>query len=196
MIDIVFPKGNEAEFIKIAKRLGYEGLCFVYSSKDFKSGKIKLDLKIKYGGIVSENSIKELKNLRSKTDAVLVECKDKTRQVIEQNKNAIVFGFENDTQRDFIHQRRSGLNHIMCNLATKNNIKVGLSFNCLLNASDRKRNILIGRMMHNIKLCRKYKTKIVIGSFASKPYEMRPYNDLTAFFSTLGLHPSEAKGSL
>ena len=29
--DIVFPKNNEAEFISIAKKLGYSKLCFIYN---------------------------------------------------------------------------------------------------------------------------------------------------------------------
>lgn len=30
MLDIVFPKNNEEEFIDMAKKLGYLSLCFVY----------------------------------------------------------------------------------------------------------------------------------------------------------------------
>ena len=29
-VDVVFPNGNEKEFIELAPRLGYGGLCFVY----------------------------------------------------------------------------------------------------------------------------------------------------------------------
>ncbi len=189
MIDFVFPNKNEEEFVEMARKLGYNSLCFVYSLKDFNSKKKKYSgFNVKYGVLVDEKKIPKLKS----ADFVLVKCSDNTRNVIEKNKDIIVFGFEQDNKKDLIHQRRSGLNHIICNLAAKNNIKIGFSFGCLLNANNQQRNILLGRIVSNIKLCRKYKTKIVIGSFASNPYEMRAFNDLIALFSTLQLHPSEA----
>ncbi len=190
MIDFVFPQNNEKEFIEIAKKLGYGSLCLVYSLKSFKPKKIKSDLRIKYGVLVEEKNLRKF-NKPKEVDFVLVKCNDNTRRVIEKNKDLIVFGFDEDNKKDLIHQRRSGLNHIICNLAAKNNIKIGFSFSSLLNVNEKKRNILIGRIVSNIKLCRKYKTKIVIGSFTSKPYEMRALNDLVALFSTLKLHPSE-----
>ena len=33
MIDIVFPNGNEKEFISLAEKLGFKALCFVYPKK-------------------------------------------------------------------------------------------------------------------------------------------------------------------
>ncbi|TKJ17392.1 hypothetical protein CEE44_02555 [Candidatus Woesearchaeota archaeon B3_Woes] len=188
MIDFVFPDGNEKEFIEMAGKLGYNSLCFVYSLKDFNSKKKKYSgFDIKYGVLVDEKKVPKNKL----SDFVLVKCRENTRNVIEKNKDLIVFGFELDNKKDFIHQRRSGLNHIMCTLAAKNNIKIAFSFSSLLNADDRQRNVLLGRIESNIKLCRKYKTKVVVGSFASKPYEMRAFNDLLALFSTLKLTSSE-----
>ncbi len=191
MIDIVFPNGNEEEFIKIAKKIGYDSLCFAYPLKDFfQQKKKKYDFKITYSILADDKTINKLKKTN---DIVLVKSTENARNIIESNKNIIIFGLEQNNKKDFIHQKRSGLNHIMCSLATKNNIKIGLSFNSLLSASEQKRNILLGRMIDNIKLCRKYKTKVIIGSFAANPYEMRAYNDLISLFSTLSLHPSEAK---
>ena len=189
MIDIVFPQNNEQKFIDMAKKLGYDSLCFVYSLKDFNIKKIKSDLKIKYAILAPDKKSRK----PQKTKLVFFECKENIRKVIESNKDIIVFGFEQDDKKDFIHQRRSGLNHIICNLATKNNVKIGLSFSSLLKTNEKKRNLLIGRTNTNIKLCRKYKTKMIIGSFASDPFEMRSYKDLVAFFSTIGMHPSEIK---
>ena len=182
MRDIVFPNGNEAEFIKIASKLGYDSLCFVYDNKNFN--KIKTNFNVNYGLIVSERDIKKVKKM---CDVVFVKSGENARPLIEGNKDIVVFGFEEDNKRDFIHQRRSGLNHIMCKLAFKNNIKLGFNFNYLLNSDIKKRNIIMGRIAANIKLCKKYKVKMVFGSFASNPYEMRNYNDLKTFFLTLGL---------
>jgi len=193
MIDIVFPNKNEKEFIKIAEKLDYISLCFVYPIKKFKIQKneklkIKSKFKIKYGVLTNEKNINKAKTL---SNLIFIEAKENTRHIIERNKNIIIFDFEKNNKKDFIHQRRSGLNHIMCNLAVKNNVKVGISFNSLLNSTGQERNISIGRISSNVKLCRKFKTKIIVGSFASNPFEMRSKNDLKTFFSTIGLHPSE-----
>jgi len=71
---------------------------------------------------------------------------------------------------------------------------IGFSFSSVLN-SDKKSKIM-GRMMQNIRLCRKYKVKTYLGSFAHSPSELRARHDLKAFFICLGMHASEAKESL
>ena len=180
MIDIVFPSGNEEEFILVAKKLGYDSLCFVYDLKNFK--KKKYNFNIKYCLLVNE---KELNKAKKLTSLVFVKVKDNGRYLVESKKDLIIFGFEDDNKKDFIHQRRSGLNHIICKLAVKNKNKIGLSFNSLLNSDLVKREVLIGRVSANIKLCKKYKVEMVVGSFAKEPYEMRSYNDLKTFFSIL-----------
>jgi RNase P/RNase MRP subunit p30 len=56
--------------------------------------------------------------------------------------------------------------------------------------------MILGRIMQNIKLARKYKMKIKLASFARNPYELRDCNDLLSFGILVGLHPSEAKKAL
>lgn len=193
MIDIVFPNENEKEFLEIAKKLDYKSICFAYDLKEFKKYKIKSyksDIDIKYAIIADEKNIKKAKNL---ADSILVKANDNTRTILEQNKDIIIYRLENDFKKDFIHQRRSGVNHIMCKIAKKNNITFAFSFNEILNSDDNKRNIIIGRMASNIKLCRKYNVRIIVGSFAKGPYEMRSSNDMEAFFTAIGMHASEIK---
>ncbi len=190
MIDIVFPNGNEKAFIDMAEKLGYKSICLVYPFNKFNKKKIPSHIDINYGVLCTSNQIRAAKRY---SDIIFVKAGENARGVIESHKDIIVFDAEESQKRDFIHQRRSGLNHIMCNLATKNNIKIGLSFNSLLSANDKKRNILMGRISSNINLCRKYKTKVIIGSFASEPYEMRNYQDLLSTFKILGAHASEIK---
>ena len=66
MIEIVFPKNNEKEFIKIAKKLGYNSLFFIYPlNSPFKQ--IKYEIEIKYGVITSDKNLKLMKtNLKLK----------------------------------------------------------------------------------------------------------------------------------
>lgn len=105
-----------------------------------------------------------------------------------------MFGFELQEHKDFLHQRASGLNHVLCQIATKKNVHVAFSFNTILNTTGPERSKILGRMMQNIALCKKYKTPVRIGSFATQPYEMRSSNDLSALFAQLGLQ--EAKKAM
>ena len=62
-VDIVFPKDNEKKFIKIAKELGYNGLCFVYTISKFnkiKFEKLKKENFEIYSCILSEKPSKNL----------------------------------------------------------------------------------------------------------------------------------------
>lgn len=187
--DIVFPNKNEEQFIEIAKKLNYETIYFVYQGNFTKFKDLDVNVKI-----ASIGTLKNIKNIKKKVDLVLVRSSHRDREILEKFKNILIFDLEIVAPHDFIHHRASGLNQVMCKLAYKNDIMIGFSFNTILKSKDRPK--LIGRIIQNIKLCRKYKIKTVIGSFATNPYEMRSPHDLVAFFSELGMHPKEAKNSL
>jgi RNase P/RNase MRP subunit p30 len=189
MRDIVFPRDNEKEFIKMAEKLGYTKLVFVYDSqKNFFEGKTKI--KVENGLISSTSKVESAKN---KTDFVLVKSSDKNRSVIEQKRPTAIFDLETSPKFDAIHQRASGLNHVLTRLMVRNGVGVAFSFKTLLDASSFKRSILMGRVKQNIQLCRKEDVDMMIGSFASSPEEMRNPDDIIALYVTLGMHPSEAK---
>ncbi len=195
MIDIVFPKDNERDFIEMALRLGYKNLCFIYASaKDLENIKKFQEYKINlFSGLLSKPE--DVFRIRNKADLILVKSSDKDRFSLEKAKPDILFGLGNKG-RDTMHYRSSGLNQVMCRLAKENNVCIGFDFGSLIEATDIKRAVLIGRMKQNTRFCRKYKVKTVIASFADNPYKMRSPHDLVSFGITLGMHPSEAKKSL
>lgn len=121
--------------------------------------------------------------------------KNPDRKVFERNRDIVVYNLE-EQKRDYIHFRNSGLNQVLCKLAKKNNIAIAFNFNLVLNNEGIVKSQIIGRMMQNIKLCRKYKVNMIIGSFASKIKEMRSAHDLMSFGISIGMHPKEAKESL
>ena len=197
MIDIVIPKNNEKEFIEIAEKLGYKELVFLYSlnefqnKKEFEFKKIKINI-----GILADSSnIYKIKNkFKDKKIFIAIKSSDNDRDIIEKSRANLIFSFEVNGKKDFIHQRGSGLNHVMCKLAKENNLIIGFSFNSILNSSNKAQ--ILGRISQNIRLCRKYKVKIAIASFAEKPHEMRAPKDLICFFIVLGMTQKDAKDSL
>ncbi|MEM2915888.1 MAG: RNase P subunit p30 family protein [Candidatus Woesearchaeota archaeon] len=195
MIDIVFPEKNEKEFFAVAQKIGYTGLVLVYPSVDAarNAPKPPTGLKVRTALLADP---KRAHHLRSKGFMVFVKCSDQDRVVLERGSADVIFSAESTQPKDYTHQRGSGLNHVLCDLAKKNKVAIGFSFSDILASRDSQRVQLIGRMMQNIMLCRKYKVRMVIGSFAKDPWKMRSPHDLKSFFIVLGMHPEEAASAL
>src|SRR3989344_1950179 len=111
------------------------------------------------------------------------------RKILETKKNCTLIGIEKNKSKDFMKYRNSGLNQVLCKLAKKNNISIGISFNDILNSKNRID--LLGKIMFNIKLCRKYKVKIILCNSTKNEKEIRNEKDLRAFALTLGISPKE-----
>ncbi len=175
--DIIFPNNNEREFAQIAEKLGYEQLIFVYRNNIPKLNDVKTSINI----------------IQRKSTNFIVEGNDKLRYYLESTPVKIVYSLENRMQKDFIHQKASGLNHILCKIAQEKGKTIGFSFSQILNSNGIEQARIIGRIKQNIILCRKYKTKMFIGSFACHPFEMRAVNDLQDFFKVIGMTGMEVK---
>ena len=196
--DIAIPQNNEAEFAEIASKLGIKKLYFLYEPNNFDEQKINRKLE----------SIKEKFNLNfetgiivkntdpNKTNSKLTAAKssDKDRFLIESKKVRMIYGLEELGRKDYLHQRASGLNHIMCELARKNKVSIGFSYSSILN-NELNSPVIIGRMSQNIKLCRKYKVKTIIGSFASNPFSLRAPHDVSSLFKIFGMDERNVKNS-
>ncbi len=168
MIDIVFPKENEKEFIMIAEKLGHSGLIFVYDKpKDILQ--LQTGTKIK---------------LFSTTAKKIIQTRGDARPLFEKTKNAIIYGLENQ-EKDFTKLRNSGLNEVICEIAKKNNLTIGLSISSILD--PKRKSIILGRMMQNVMLCKKKKVQIIIASLTDNPWQMRSQIDLLALAKELGL---------
>src|SRR4030042_5983831 len=139
--DIVFPKNNEKKFIDVAGKLGVKSLCFVYDAKNkndideinTKIKKIQKTTKIKiFAGVTTD--INNIKKVRRLPDLTLIHASDKNQEIIEKAKPDIIFNLESPGRKDFIYSRNSGLNQVLCNLANKNNIMIGIGTSNMLNS--------------------------------------------------------------
>jgi RNase P/RNase MRP subunit p30 len=181
MIDIVIPsKNNETSFINRARKLGYSGVCFLYeenniSDKHIKKLKDKTDFKILVGVVVENNPDKFRKYdlLISKSNNV---------SVIRKKVNLLL---DIEEEKDAMHQRRSGLNHVLCRLMKEKKVGYGINFHTILNSDSR--GDVLGRIIQNVKLCNKYKVDILFGSFARNTDEMRAPEDFKSLMRLLGV---------
>jgi RNase P/RNase MRP subunit p30 len=195
MIDVVFPKGNEADFISMAERLGLSGLCFVYPKPtDISSFQKSTKLKLFSGVLCSPNDVRKFRQHLTFVSAP--DDQQDIRHILESCRPSVLFGLEFSRRRDFMHHRASGLNHILAALARDKDVSIGFNFSALLSASPRDRAVFMGRMMQNISFARKFRFKLVAATFARSPWHLRSEHDLASFFVTLGMTASEAKKAL
>jgi RNase P/RNase MRP subunit p30 len=182
MIDIVFPKDNEKDFIKMAERLGLEGLVFVYyAPKDISPFKKDTKLNLSSGMLCKPDDVRKYKG-KFLTLVEAPEDQEKIRHIIEQVRPDILFNLEFARRKDFMHHRASGLNHVLAQLAADNDVAIGFNFSALLSLSQRERAICIGRMSQNMMFARKFGFLIVVASFSSVCWMMRGEVDLKSLF--------------
>lgn len=175
-MDFCIPNNNEEDFIELAEKLNIEQLIFVYKNKEsvkkIKSFKTALLVKPK-----------EVVKFRKFADYIIVKSSDDDRFALEKSKPDFMFGFEFLAKKDFMHQRASGLNEVFCKLAKKNKITLLFPFSDFL--ACKKKSLILGRLMQNKKLCKKYGVELRIVSFAKHPYQLRNVRDLNSFFKIL-----------
>ena len=118
----------------------------------------------------------------------------KNRKAVENKNVDILMNPEKTRTTDFMHYRDSGLNQVLCKLAYQNKVAIGFNFNNVLKSKNRS--LILGKMMQNVRLCRKYKVAMVICSGANNEWELRPQEDLKCFGISIGMTPLEAKKAL
>lgn len=119
---------------------------------------------------------------------------EKNMAAVKNRKTDILINAENIHGNDKTHYRNSGMNHQICELARENRVAIGFSFNNILNSENKSRTF--GRMRQNVRLCRKYKIRMMIGSFAENKFGMRHAKDLMAFGRVLGMTGPEVKKAM
>lgn len=198
--DIVFPKNNESDLLGIADKIGIKKLYFAYDFNEFFNQNIQKKLDNLENKKISFESVfltshKNIGKAAKQSKSLVAKSSDKDRLMIESKKIKVIFGFEEQQRKDYIHQRASGLNHILCELARKSNTAIGFSYGSIINTNREQAAIIMGRMKQNIQLCQKYKVKTIIASFSQNPFELRAYHDLASIFRLMGMNDAAIKNS-
>lgn len=185
-VDVCIPNGNEKEFVQIAERLETKGLLFLYDKEE--KGKILSELqkqtkvKLYAGLLISKNT--------SKPGITFAKAE---QQNIENKNLKFLYDFEEQEEKDSFHYRRSGANQVLCELMKeKEKIFVFDMEKIILNSREREK--LLGRMIQNLMLVKKYKLQSIICSFASKPENLRAEKEYSSLIRAFG-YEEEAKKS-
>ncbi len=119
---------------------------------------------------------------------------DDNRKVASDKNVDILVSPEIASRGSNLVSRDSGLNEAICKLASKNQVAVGFSLSRILDSKNRINQI--ANVMQNIMLCRKYKVRMVMASFADDKYGMRHARDMKNFCIVLGMSEEEASEAL
>jgi RNase P/RNase MRP subunit p30 len=172
MQEFVIVNENEKELISRALELGWDSIVLLYKySKDLVLPKISSDF-VKVGVFLD----KEILNKDFSGFEFVVALGTRFSKLPKGVTHVIFNEFEDE--KDFIHQRRSGLNHVFLK-DYKGKILIGY------NIHPNRQTAVIGRMMQNVKLCKKFKVEISLCSLTSGSINLRHVGDVNAFMRVL-----------
>ena len=168
---IIAPPSKELE--EKSKELGFSKTVFLDSKFIVLEGTNKKEM------------LSAIQRAKGKKQVAVYQAKEEEtlRFVVEKTAVDIVLGVEQIHPKDSVHYVRSGLDQVLCSLAAKRGVAFGFSFAQVLHSSHRP--YLLARMMANIRLCKKYKVRMVFSTFASELWELRSAADLQALWRVL-----------
>jgi RNase P/RNase MRP subunit p30 len=181
MVDFLVPKGNEDDLLKTARSFGQEDVVMLYSLKDFSNLRNNSASDNYKKGILfkDEASLKLVRKALSMSDYVVVRESEQMRSIMEACPGIYLYGLEFNARSDFVHFRNSGINHILLDIAKKNNISFLFNFSDFLDLDNKKKAIVLGRLKQNLLMFQKYKVNFAFASFASE--QSRIKKDLSVF---------------
>lgn len=138
----------------------------------------------------ARRQIQKLKREKPKAKIiVLAQTSEFNRKILENKDIDILLSPELHDRKDKLKQRDSGLNEVLCKIAKKNNIKIGINMGEIKKKKDKERAILLARIMQNIMLCKKAGTGLVlVGKYDKK--------DGFSLLISLGASTSQAKKAI
>ncbi len=195
-------KSSVEDFAKRAKILGFKGIGFATYYKDRKrvdqlekrvvevSKKTGVDIFIGLEATTLEE-LKKLINIRRDYNILLVRGTN-----LDLNRKAVQTKEVDILTHPEYNRRDSGLNHTMTKLAAKNQVAIEINFREILLSSKNTRSHVMHHIQENVKLCKKYKTPIIISSGAVSHWQLKDPKVLMSMGCLLGLELNEAKDAL
>ena len=153
-------------------------------------------------GYLIESSEKEARRI--------VECLKKTnikigvvgnddafnRRVVETLKIDYLVSPELGTERDSLKQRDSGINHVVAKLAAAKGVVVVVDFGDVAGLSGKEKALRLGKIIQNVKVCRRAGCGLKIGSFGLKKGEVIGEKERVAFGLGLGMSSVQTRDAV
>lgn len=190
--DIVFPSGNEEEFARFAVRLGYRSIIFAYTSLGAASSAhlpqishLQTGRALFISSSQQDDAVNVIQRAQREHISTILHAQDHlfNRFFFEKTPITALTACEHIRKKDHLHFRSGGIDQILARLAAQHN-KVFLT--SILDLNEKKsRAQILGRIIFNILLCRKYHVSYVPVSFARTPYDMKGAHDVDSLVASL-----------
>lgn len=146
--------------------------------------------------MISTTNIEQAKNLIKKEKQkgikpIIVQAQNDefNRKILEYGHFDILLSPEAGKRERNLRNIDSGFNEVLGKIATKNNIAIGIDMQELSSLSKEEKAKRLERIIQNIKIAKKTKTKIVLLNYKDR-------KDAIAFMISLGSSTKQAKQSL
>ena len=93
------------------------------------------------------------------------------RKILEKEKISVLL-ISQKNRKDFQKQRNSGFNSVLAKLAKKNNVKIGINLDEIIDSQKNSKPQIIARIKQNIRICNKNKLNMC---FISQKYKRDVY---------------------
>ncbi len=115
--------------------------------------------------MINNQKIEEVKRLIKKEQSpkiILAQNDEFNRKIIEYGNFDILLSIEKGNRANKIRQTDSGLNHILAKIAKNKNVAIGIDLEEIKSLESKQKAERLSKIIQNIKLCRKSKTKVAI----------------------------------
>ncbi len=89
-------------------------------------------------------------------------------------------------------RKDSGMDHVLAQTATANNVAIGVHFNDVQYSYGKRRLFTLTHIRTLVALCQKYQTPYICYSLATSPWEMHSPRDMAALLNITGMSVQEA----
>lgn len=155
--------------IALAQKLGHKKIAVLLSKETIS---YKDDLK-DVECLLLAKTVGEVQKLAKQCDAVIALAK---REFFENKTVKYILTPEDSSREDFVHHRNSGLNQVLLNLCKRSGKEIITTLSLL----EKKKHIMLGRMMQNAHFCKKYNVLYHITSGAISEWDQRSASDMLA----------------
>lgn len=128
-----------------------------------------------------DNSIKENKKI------IVFSQNEAFNRTILENKKIDILIISSFEKKARLKQRESRLNQILCKIAQKNDIAIGIDLSILKNKNKKEVSENISKLIETIKLCKKCKNNVILIN------TQKNRHDLFSFLLSLGMPTNMAK---
>ena len=145
-----------------------------------------------------EEARKKIDKISKTSKLIIVQGSDEefNRKILENKKVKVLLDPENTNRGFSLIQRNSGLNHVLCKIAKDNDIAIGINLSEIIKRESKERAEYLAKVMQNVMLCKKYKVKMLMTTFASNKNELRNSYDMKSLCLVLGMDTKMAKDAV